>query len=114
MNEHLERWIDDRDRKPRGFRIETSSRKDPDGWHVHIDVIAVYAPPPGYPAGAEVLDNQGYRIGPWPSRRAARKELRGDVRKIVVGVVRKIREAGGTIERFDLEVHMPELGRGEH
>ncbi|MEE8217968.1 MAG: hypothetical protein V3S03_03290 [Vicinamibacteria bacterium] len=103
----VEAWI--ADHEPRGHRIWTSCRKDPDGWHVHVDVEKIFEPPVEIAGATEVVQCEGFRIGPWPSRQVARRELRGGVRRIVFEVVRKIQEAGGTVERCDIDVHMPAL-----
>lgn len=111
----LEAWI--ASRPARGFGLQTYTQEDAEGWMIHIDAIGFWDPPvkavDGWeiPGGKTIEDRHGLWIGPWASRLIARAELTGKVREKVIAVAREIEASSGGrgFERFDLEVHIPEL-----
>ncbi len=84
------------------FHIHTHLERDAaDKWYCVCDVGEILATF----GNAHLEETQGLRVGPYPSRQVARKELRGKFRDLVLEAVNKfIRKSGGQIERFNVEI----------
>lgn len=77
--------------------IQTYLERDERGWWCVADVGKVIAET----AAHRVEEVSPIRVGPWPSRQIARKELRGDFRKHVLAAVRRfVQKTGGSFEQF--------------
>ena len=67
------------------IRTKTWIEKDEDGWYC---VVGFWTNSNPADVGNDDRDSDdGIRVGPFPSRQAARRELRGDFRKIVLAAV---------------------------
>lgn len=83
------------------FRVVTEIAQDDRGWWVEIlfwwNERAVSLTRPMRP------EDDGFRVGPWPSRQVARREMRGGVRKLTVDAVQDFaKRYGGKFERFEV------------
>jgi len=84
------------------FHIKTHlEREAEDKWYCVCDVGEILATF----GNANLEETKGLRVGPFPSRQVARKELRGGFRDAVLEAVRKfIQRSGGKIESFDIGI----------
>lgn len=79
------------------LHITTYNEQDSEGWWCVCDIARTLAQIPG----ADLEESNPLRVGPFRSRQVARRELRGDFRKLVVKAVQAYVAAhGGNFERF--------------
>ncbi len=79
------------------LRARTYTESDADGWWCCLELSNWLSSEPEDTAAVA----PPIRIGPFPSRQAARRELRGDFRRACVDVMQEYaRDHGGTFERF--------------
>lgn len=85
---------------PQKFRVQTYAEADDDGdWYCHVDLGSIAAQ-----LGPISLEQvEGIRVGPWPSRQVARRELRGPFRELVMSALKEfLRKSGGSIQSFEI------------
>ena len=79
------------------LRARTHTEQHADGWWCVLTLATWKASEPEDAA----IEAPPFRVGPFPSRQVARRELEGDFRKACVDVIQRLaREHGGTFEWF--------------
>jgi hypothetical protein len=88
----------------RKYHIQTYARQaEPDeepGWYCVCDIGDILAEA----GGTTLEDVRPIVVGPWPSRQVARKELRGEFRRLVIKAVQSFtKKAGGKIASLSFD-----------
>lgn len=77
-------------------RVKTYVERDADGWYCVAGFWFGFRGPVGEAGGREPRDpDDALRVGPWPSRQVAKRELRGAFRKAVFGAMNDLRQKHG-------------------